>query len=431
MVHITVMAVTLQTRFENFLGGETAGGSPIPQLDAALGRKLLERIDRLRWHLNRYSLELNFLHGDLGVDAFLSFARDSGFDGAQLHITRSGPRIGLTAESDQYLADLAEQDGTRKLELVLDISTIRREDVNDASRVARALGVDRIRCYSSSGGTIKEIIQTAIEELKYAAELGSRLGICFLLEQHERLTGPEILEILDGVGAGPLIGVLFDFGNPIPANRDPLADLYELRRVILGAHSKDVIVVPEGRGQGCIGVSFGQGDLPLPKILFDLLMLGEDEPQVEFIAVQSVVGYWAPPGRHRGESSSHVFDLKSSSKTPITETGREQRLARERQDALQHFETAKLLVNQLRSYATEAVCVPDMPAKLGPEATRIRAIEEIGRQLYGEPDRKRIWQAIQTSDRSDLDGIALDPKEARALLTVAAEKRRELRTGCV
>ena len=104
---------------------------------------------------------------------------------------------------------------------------------------------------------------------------------------------------------------------------------------------------------------------------------------------------------------------------------------RERQDAHQHFEAAKLLVNQLRSYATEAVCVPDTPAKLGPEASRIRAIEEIGRQLYGEPDRKRIWNAIQTSDGSDLHGIALDPKEAKALLTLAAEKRRELRTGCV
>jgi sugar phosphate isomerase/epimerase len=423
--------MTLQSRFERFLGGPAAGGLPIPRLDAALGCKLLARTEELRWLLNRYSLELNFLHGSWGIEAFFSFARDGGFDGVQLHITRSGPRVGLTAESDQYLAELAAQPGTRRLDITLDVSTIDRGDLNDASRVARAMGVRTIRCYSSAGGTIKGIIGGAIEQLKYAAELGSRLGICFLLEQHERLKGPEILEILDGVGAGPSIGALFDFGNPIPANRDPLADLYELRGVIRGAHSKDVIVVPEGRGQGCIGVSFGQGDLPLPKIYFDLLMLGEDEPQVEFIAVQSVVGYWAPPGRHRGESSSHMFHLKSSSKTPITETGREQRLARERQDAHQDFEAAKLLVNQLRSYATEAVCVPDTPAKLGPEASLIRAIEEIGRQLYGEPDRKRIWQAIETSDGSDLDGIALDPKEARALLTVAGEKRQELRIGCV
>ena len=89
--------MTLQSRFQNFLGGPAAGGLPIPQLDATLGRKLLQRIEQLKWHLNRYSLELNFRHGALSVDAFLSFARDRGFDGAQLHLTRGGPRMGLTA----------------------------------------------------------------------------------------------------------------------------------------------------------------------------------------------------------------------------------------------------------------------------------------------------------------------------------------------
>jgi sugar phosphate isomerase/epimerase len=425
------MAVTLQTRFENFLGGEAAGGSPIPQLDAALGRKLLERIDRLRWHLNRYSLELNFLHGALGVDAFLSFARDSGFDGAQLHITRSGPKVGLTAESDQYLADLAEQGGTRKLELVLDISTIRREDVNDASRVARALGVDRIRCYSSSGGTIKEIIQTTIEELKYAAELGSRSNICFLFEQHERLTGSEILEILDNVGADRSIGVLFDYANPIPADRHPLEDLYEMRKVIRGAHSKDVIVLPEARGQRCIGVRFGEGDLDLPKIYFDLLMLGDDEPQLEFIAVQNVVGYLAPAGRLSDEASDRVFELKTASRTPMAPIEQEQRLARERQDVRHHLDAAKLLVNRLRSFATEAVCAANSTPELGPEAFCARAIEKIGRQLYGDSSPKKIWQALQATDGSELEGAVLAEKEARVLLGLAHEKQRELAEGCV
>ncbi len=422
--------MTLQARFEIFLGGPVAVGVPIPQLDAVLGRKLLERIDQLRWFLNRYSMELNFLHGALGVEEFLSIARDLGFDGVQLHVTRSGPRIGLTAESDRYLSEFAEQEGTRKLDLALDISSIRREDVNDASRVARAMGVHTIRCYSSSGGTIKEIIRTAIEELKYAAELGSRSNICFLLEQHERLTGPEILEIIHGVDAERAIGVLFDFANSIPANRNPLEDLYEMSEVIRGAHSKDVIVLPEAHGQRCIGVRFGQGDLNLPKIYFDLLMLGEDEPQLEFIAVQNVVGYIAPTGRLSEETLDHVFELKSASQTPMTATEQDRRLARERQDVRQHFESAKLLLNQLRSFATEAVCADDSTPELGPEATCVRAIEEIGRQLYGNSDPMQIWSAIQTTDGSELEGAVLAEKEARVLLTLAHEKHRELTEGC-
>jgi sugar phosphate isomerase/epimerase len=425
--------MTLQSRFESFLGGSAAGGFPIPQLDAALGRKLLARIEQLRWHLNRYSLELNFLHGALSVVEFLDCARDWGFDGAQLHITRSGPRMGLTAESDQYLADLALQRGIRKLDLTLDVSTIDREDLNDVSRVARAMGVRTIRCYASHGGTIKEIIRTAIERLKHAAELGSEWDLCFLFEQHERLTGAEILEIIQGVDAGASVGALFDFANPIPANRDPLEDLYEMRDVIRGAHSKDVIILPEARGNGCIGVGFGQGDLPLPKIYFDLLMLGEDAPQLEFIAVQSVVGYNAPPARLVGESSSHVYRPKTSSKTPVTaaQSQMSRRLARERHDAREHLESAKLLVNQLQRYATEAVCTAKTPATLGPEATLARAIEEIGRQLYGDSDRKRIWNAIQTTDGSELEGVALDRGAARALLASAGKKYRELTAGCV
>lgn len=423
--------MTLQTRFETFLGGPTAGGFAIPQLDPALAWKIFRRIDQLRWHLNRYSMELNFLHGAMGVDAFLSFARDSGFDGAQLHFTRSGPRMGLTAESDQYLSDLAKQEGMHKLDLALDISTIQREDVNDVTRVARAMGIQTIRCYSSSGGTIQQIIRTAIEELKYAAELGSRSNIRFLLEQHERLTGPEILEILHGVDANCTLGVLFDFANPIPADRNPLEDLYEMREVIRGAHSKDVIVLPERRGQSCIGVRFGEGDLPLPKIYFDLLMLGEDEPQLDFIAVQNVVGYIAPVGRSREESSNYEYQLKSASRTPMTATEQERRLAREREDVLQHLEAAKLLLNQLRGFATEAVSAVHPGAELGPEAACVRAIEDIGQQIYGDSGRKFIWQALQASDGSELEATVLGEKEGRVLLTLAQEKHLELTQGCL
>lgn len=349
---------------------------------------------------------------------------------APYHAERA-KNIGLTAESDQYLADLAAQGGMRKLEIALDISTIRREDVNDASRVAKALGVGMIRCYSSSGGTIQEIIQTAIEELKYAAELGDRSNICFLLEQHERLTGPEILEIIDGVSADRSVGVLFDFANPIPANRNPLEDLYEMRTVVRAAHSKDVIVLPQVHGQRCIGVRFGEGDLALAKIYFDLLMLGEDEAQLDAIAVQNVVGYLAPAGRLREEASDHVFQLKTASRTPMTPIDQELRLARERQDVSHHLAAAKLLVNQLRAFATDAVCSGTPAQELGPEASRTRDIEEIGRQLYGDPSLKKIWNALQATDGSELEGAVLAEKEARVLLGLAHEKQRELMEGCV
>ncbi len=408
------------------------GGFPIPTLDAATARKLLSRIDALSWHLNRYSLELNFRFGRMGVDEFLSLARGWGFDGAQLHLTRNGPRVGLSAESDEYLAALATQKGEgKRLELSLDTSTIVAADLNDAARVARAMAVRTIRCYSSTGGTIKEIVATAIERLKYAADLAAKWDLHFLFEQHERLTATEIVEILDSVGAGDRIAALFDFGNPIPANRDPLDDLYEMRHVIQGAHSKDMIILPEAEGQSCIGVEFGSGDLPLAKIYFDLLMLGDDLPQVDFVAVQSVLGYIAPASRLRSDSKDRIFASKGGSKTPINAVGREERLSREREDAHSHFESAKLIVNQLGAYATEAICVDASQKQPGPEAKRIREIESIGGQVYGESKAGLIWQHLRSSESAKPEASALDAKETDGLLTVASEKYKELLEGCV
>ncbi len=423
---------TLQSRLQTLLGGPNKGGFPIPNLDAATGRKLLARIDSLSWHLNRYSLELNFSFGRLGVDDFLSMARDWGFDGAQLHLTRHGPRVGLSGESDQYLAALAAQEGEhRRLEISLDTSTIEAADLNDAARVARAMGVRTVRCYSSTGGTIKEIISTAIERLKYAADLAAKWDLRFLFEQHERLTGPEIVEIVEGVDAGDLVAALFDFGNPIPAGRNPLDDLYEMRHIIKGAHSKDMIILPEAEGQSCIGVEFGSGDLPLAKIYFDLLMLGDDHPQVDFVAVQSVLGYIASASRLRSDSKDRIFESKGGSETPVPSIHRDARLLREREDARNHFESAKLIVKQLGALATEAVCADADQRQLGPEATRIREIENIGRQLYGDSNAKRIWKHLRSGESAGPEGSTLDPKETEALLTVATEKHKELLEGCV
>ncbi|MBW1724484.1 MAG: hypothetical protein JRJ33_03745 [Deltaproteobacteria bacterium] len=47
----------------------------------------------------------------------------------------------------------------------------------------------------------------------------------FVLEQHEDLKSHEIVDIITQVNS-PRIGLLFDFGNMINANEEPLAALY-------------------------------------------------------------------------------------------------------------------------------------------------------------------------------------------------------------
>ena len=83
-----------QQKLLEFVDGEGhgAGGIPVPVLDESLAKKLVFRIENMKWYLNRYSLELNFNRGSLSVREFIDIARDWGFDGVQIHIAKGAPR---------------------------------------------------------------------------------------------------------------------------------------------------------------------------------------------------------------------------------------------------------------------------------------------------------------------------------------------------
>lgn len=82
---------------------------PIPKLNKDLAKKILDRVDAIKWYLNRYSLELNFIHANISVLEFLALAREFGFDGVQIHVAKGGSRICLSGEMDDYLRDLSFQ----------------------------------------------------------------------------------------------------------------------------------------------------------------------------------------------------------------------------------------------------------------------------------------------------------------------------------
>jgi len=112
----------------------------------------------------------------------------------------------------------------------------------------------------------------------------------------------------------------------------------------------------------------------------------------------------------------------------LTEAERTARLDRERRDARDHFEGAKSVVAELRRHAIEAIC-EGSTVSLGPEAILARAIEDIGRQIFPMRDGKWVWSAVRTDDEVSLDGSAITPEEARALLSLAREKNDDLHIG--
>jgi len=355
-------AITDQ-QFQEFLNpsGGPVPGIPIPILNQSLAKKITSRVDDIIWYLNRYSLELNFKHDQLGIEGFLAYAREWGFTGAQLHVAKGDPRICLTGESDEYLGDLANQGKERRLELQLDLSSTDKSEIEEAVRVARAMGILVIRCYIRLGGRFAEIFDKATKELCYAADLAGKWGIELLLEQHEFFTGPEMLEIVKTVD-NPNLGILFDFGNSITAGREPLDDIMVLQEYIRGAHCKDVLIIKTNKNWAQRGVQMGRGDLNLPKLFFDLLMLGSEKPQVKFLAIQMIVDYYAQGHRVENDPYTHVYIKRPTSATCLAEDlskdNLQKRLQQERIDAQAGFLYCKHLVENLKKFGSALAVEP-------------------------------------------------------------------------
>ncbi|HEC29543.1 MAG TPA: hypothetical protein ENI65_08155 [Gammaproteobacteria bacterium] len=103
----------------------------------------------------------------------------------------------------------------------------------------------------------------------------------------------------------------------------------------------------------------GQGDLNLTKIFFDLLMLGSEKPQVQFLAIQMVVDYYAQGHRAENNLNTRVYNKRPTSVTcladNLSETELQKRLHQERMDAQTGFQYCKNLVENLKMFGTQFV----------------------------------------------------------------------------
>lgn len=328
--------------------GVTPSVPPSPEVAA----RLATRLGRVPYFAHGYPFILNMDHGRFGPRDLAEFAHANELAGLCLHISDGGERSlrrmdGAALESYRNMLD------GLGLRLHLEISSTERDEVDEAARIADALGTDRIRLYARHEGLLSTVTERIYADLGYAMEVASARDLQFDYEQHEDLRAEEIAALVQRIGDRRL-GVLFDYTNSWNAHEEPLAALRVLAPWIRQVHIKGGRKTIEAGGWGQFGVPQGgdEDELPAALLLYELLLLGDDRPQVIAFALESEVGYHAPPLRRADEPRDPYIAWRSPSETPLdAKTPLEQLLRNERRWAQQQVTFNRTLAAEMRSLA--------------------------------------------------------------------------------
>ena len=234
----------------------------------------------------------------------------------------------------------------------IETSETTREGLGDAIAIAKATDATSVRCYPRYEARVSEINAKTISDLKQLVEFDPEATLLFTLEQHEDLTSPELVHIIESVG-NPTLSLLFDFGNMVNAHERPLEALATQSAHITQVHIKDCWVTPDRGGWAQLGCVSGTGHLPFSELLLGLLLLGEDAPQVTAFALEEEADYFAPAMRFPNEEDDPLIKFRTSSLPPGEDAGLDERLQRERDEAVAQVAYVRGLLDQFEQAANE------------------------------------------------------------------------------
>jgi sugar phosphate isomerase/epimerase len=354
-----------KARFDAALSHGVDAHADIPALDKATASRLLERTANVPFFAHSYTFYHNMIHGFTPLD-LARFAYEHDLHGLCLHIS-DGDALNVRRMNP------SERDGFRGLleelglKLHLEISSTDRKEVDTVIECARSLGVRNIRLYARHEGPLSAVITKVFADLAYVCDRANKYDLYFDYEQHEDLRAAEIAGILERLG-DPRMNALFDYSNSLNAFEEPLAALHILAPYIRQAHIKGARKIVEGDGWGQLGVPQGapEDELPGARMLYDLLMLGDDKPQMICFALEQEVDYYAPAFRRASDPSDPVIQYREPSDTPVDRTkSRARLLSDERRWAVQQLGWNRDLVALFREHARAvagAAAGPDVPA---------------------------------------------------------------------
>ena len=307
----------IQERFNALLSHKAAGAGTPPLLTQALAGQLLDRLGQLRLFAHAYPLLTNLTHGRVKPADLLDFAYRHELQGLSLHLL-DGEENSLSQMTAGQLQAFADKARGLELDVHLEISSTRKQDVDQVIAIAKAVGTRNIRVYSRYEGALSRVMDVIESDLHYLARQADEHDLYFDFEQHEELKSAEIAQLLNRLNH-PRLHALFDFGNMINACEQPLQALRTLAPHIRQTHLKGVRIVPELNGFGHYGVQQGcaEDDLPNARMLFELLMLGETTPQVIAFILEQENHYVAPAFRQTDEAADPFIAYREMSDTPL------------------------------------------------------------------------------------------------------------------
>lgn len=325
----------------------------LPILSPEKARALIERIETIPLYAHAYSFHLNFRFGGFKPCDLLDFAAKNGLRGVKIH-REDGEENSLGNADAVQLSGFGKKAKQLGLDVHLEISETEVPSLCDAIRVCRTIGATSIRCYPRYEGKVSSVIERTINDLRQLKDQDPEGTFRFTLEQHEDLTGAELVRIVEAVG-NPNLSLMFDFTNMINAYERPLDALQTMAKHITDVHIKDAVILEDSGGWAQRCCRSGDGDIPQARLLMELLCLGENAPQVLAYGLEEEVGYHSPPFRFPNEEDDPFINARNVSETDLVAgVDIATQLAKEKADA-QHLcthvqELLKLLRNHAASF---------------------------------------------------------------------------------
>lgn len=347
--------MTAVERLSSFLGRNANGVRPSIPLSTARAQRLIARTKHVPFFAHSYAFILNMDYGNFSPADLAEFAHRNDLDGLCLHINDGNEHSvsAMThAERDAFRGLLDELD----LELHLEISSTDREEIDHVADLARNLGVRNIRFYARHEGRLSSVLERTYADIAHAMEVANARDLHFDYEQHEDLRADEIAALMHRIG-DPRLNVLFDYTNSWNAYEEPLAALRILGPWVRQVHLKGGRKTVSEAGWGQVGVPQGvdEDELPSALLLYELLLLGEHQPQVIAFALENEVGYVAPPFRGPDEAADPTIAAREPSKTALSpNVPLARRLRDERRWAQRQVTINRLLVDELSRLALQA-----------------------------------------------------------------------------